>query len=609
MLPFVVLSLAVYLAAHHTHGFIPPDEGLLGQSAERVLRGEWPHRDFDDPYTGLLSLLHAGAMRLFGVDSLALRRVLLVAAIGFSVVVYRLARRAVSPPLAAFVTWGALAWAMSSYFAPLPSWYNLMCAATALLFLLRATERGRRRDVALAGLFGGLSLLVKVAGMFHIAASVLSLLFLELTRSTPLQNVRVARATHAVLRLAALCFALALTFLLPLDATVMERLHFNLPGWLLAAVVIVESMRTERREYAPRLGSLLATFGSYGAGVAVPVLVFVWPYLTSGGTGALVYDVFVAPRQRIEWVTFELPELETLWTALPMAAVVLAPKPLLRVFRRPPALLLLAALLSVALAYGSKNAVYTRLWSSLRPLVPLATLGCALWLFRRDTAEAPRRTQLFCVAAMTALASLVQFPFSFGIYFLYVAPLLVLALAFLATRQPAAPSGLWIVVACFHFGFALAWVNDSWVVTLGTRYFPDPSDSYLALPRGGLWVDQAQAQPLTQLVHAIEAHSDPSAFIYAAPDCPQVYFFSGRRNPTRTFYDRFDRDYAGDQEPRAQRILDSLESHAVDVAVICHYPEFSSRMTGPLLERLEQRFPSSIEVSPMFTLRFRARPR
>ena len=607
MLPCAIFSLAVYLAAHHAHGFIPHDEGLLAQSAERVLRGEWPHRDFDDPYTGTLSLLHAGAMRLFGVELLAMRRVLLLAAIGFSVVVYRLARRAVSPPLAAFVTWGAMTWAMPNYFAALPSWYNLMAAATALLFLLRAAEHGRKLDVALAGVFGGLSLLVKVVGMFHIAASILSLLFLELSRAVPVANVRVLRVTHGLLRLAALIFALALTGLLPFDASLMDRLHFTLPGWLLGAVVIVESVRAERRAEAPRLGSLFGTLASYGLGVALPVSIFLWPYLRSGSTGVLAYDVFVAPQQRVDRVSFPLPALWTLVAAVPMAIVVLAPRALSRRVASPIALLLLAAVLCVPLAYGSKAGVYTLLWMSLRPLVPLATLGCALWLMR-ETAEPLPRSQLFCVAAMTALASLVQFPYAFGVYFLYVAPLLVVLFAFLASRQPAALRRLWVVVACFHFGFALLWVNTGFVRTMGMRYFPDPSDTYLELPRAGLIVDRLNAQAYTQVVRAIEAHSEPSAYIYAAPDCPEVYFLSGRRNPTRTFYDLFDRDYAGAEERRAQRILETLEDHAVDVAVICKYPEFSSRISRPLTEQLERRFPWSIDVKPLFTVRFRDRP-
>ena len=61
-----LLSL-VYMAAYVKRGWVPHDEGTLGLSAERVLQGQLPHRDFDD-YTGGLTFVHALAFRLFGIN-------------------------------------------------------------------------------------------------------------------------------------------------------------------------------------------------------------------------------------------------------------------------------------------------------------------------------------------------------------------------------------------------------------------------------------------------------------------------------------------------------------------------------------------------------------
>ena len=54
-------------------------EGTLAQSAERILAGELPHRDFVERYTGGLSYLNAFAFRVFGVQLLAMRYALFVA--------------------------------------------------------------------------------------------------------------------------------------------------------------------------------------------------------------------------------------------------------------------------------------------------------------------------------------------------------------------------------------------------------------------------------------------------------------------------------------------------------------------------------------------------
>src|SRR2546427_5614709 len=51
----VFLVCAIYMATDLKRSWAPEDEGTLGQSAERVLQGELPQRDFDDVYTGGLS--------------------------------------------------------------------------------------------------------------------------------------------------------------------------------------------------------------------------------------------------------------------------------------------------------------------------------------------------------------------------------------------------------------------------------------------------------------------------------------------------------------------------------------------------------------------------
>ena len=52
---------------------MPFDDGALAQSAERLLQGQLPHRDFDEIYTGGLTFLNAGAFRLFGISLWSLR--------------------------------------------------------------------------------------------------------------------------------------------------------------------------------------------------------------------------------------------------------------------------------------------------------------------------------------------------------------------------------------------------------------------------------------------------------------------------------------------------------------------------------------------------------
>jgi hypothetical protein len=53
------LVSGVYLGLNLRRGWVPHDEGILAQAAERVLHGEMPHRDFNDRYTGGMTYVNA----------------------------------------------------------------------------------------------------------------------------------------------------------------------------------------------------------------------------------------------------------------------------------------------------------------------------------------------------------------------------------------------------------------------------------------------------------------------------------------------------------------------------------------------------------------------
>ena len=172
MLVLVLVTASVYLFLQYDQGWIAHDEGLLGQSATRVLDGELPHVDFDEPYTGGLTMMHALAMKLLGMHSTSLRLVLLLFSIAATGVTYNIAIRVCTPWLAALVAWIALAWSVPNYFAALPSWYNLFFSLFGSLALIKYDESDKRTWLIGAGVFGGLSFLAKVSGLYFVAGYV-----------------------------------------------------------------------------------------------------------------------------------------------------------------------------------------------------------------------------------------------------------------------------------------------------------------------------------------------------------------------------------------------------------------------------------------------------
>ena len=113
---------AIYTASLLKGGWIPHDEGAFAQSAERVLMGELPHRDFDLGYTGGQSYLNAFAFWLLGTNLATLRIVLFIFFLAWVPAVYAIASRFVSPPGAGAATLLALTWSVANYPAAVTSW-------------------------------------------------------------------------------------------------------------------------------------------------------------------------------------------------------------------------------------------------------------------------------------------------------------------------------------------------------------------------------------------------------------------------------------------------------------------------------------------------------
>ena len=155
----VLVVSAFYVAWHLNRGWMPYDEGALAQSAERVLQGELPHRDFDEIYTGGLAFLNAGAFRLLGTTLLPMRLALFVVFIAWIPAVFAIASRFVRPVVAGLVALLAVGWSLPNYTAAMPSWYNLFLATFGLVALFQYLEDGRQRWLVAAGVAGGLSFL------------------------------------------------------------------------------------------------------------------------------------------------------------------------------------------------------------------------------------------------------------------------------------------------------------------------------------------------------------------------------------------------------------------------------------------------------------------
>lgn len=573
---------------------------MLGQIGERILAGQMPHRDFDDPYTGGLGYLHALAFLAFGVHILSLRIVLFLAALAWIPAVFVVARRFVSPVTAALITASAVAWTMPNYFASMPSYYNLFFATWGTAALLRHVDTNSRIWLFIAGLCGGLSFLVKASGLYFVGAVIVFLLYREHLqhRGTEPRSLSVFVAKTVF----GLIFVTGLAGLVAAHPGTSEFLHFFLPGTALVAVLLWTEWSDGRGPAGERIRGAALLVLPFLSGVLLPVTLFILPYVVTGSVSAWYEGVFVAPRSRFHSATAEMPPPVTMLAALPYGLVLVGGVARARLLDRRWGMVVFAATAAIALlaiAGGAVDPLYRSVWYSVRHLtLPIVLAGCFLLVSEHLGLSLPARQELYLLSLLAALMPLVQIPFAAAIYFCYAAPFLLLAAV--AVVRHSSTRYHWVHPALLggYLLFAVMWTNTNYVWTLGTSRVPYDFVGASMLPRAGIRMTAGDRTDYAKLVGLIQQANGSKRQIYAAPDCPEVYFLSGTSNPTRTIYE-FLRPAVN-----ADATLEVLERHRIDVVVINRSPGFSGPLDDSLAQALERKYPYYAEAG-RFIVRWR----
>jgi hypothetical protein len=598
----VFLLSAAYMARELKRQWVPHDEGTLAQSAERVLHGELPHRDFDDVYTGGLAFLDAAVFRILGVNLASLRYAAYILFLGWVCALFYVAFRFVSVPVACLVTFMAVAWGYPNYAAAMPSWYNLFLATFGLAALLHYVEVRSWVWLLVAGMCGGLSFLVKLSGLFFISSVLLFLLFREqAANSSESRSDKRTVLYPLFVYVCVLAYVCLLFAMLRLELNVVTFGYFFVPGCLVAALI---PWREFRKTNPPsrRFRFLRREVSIFLLGVLLPIMVFVILYAKEGGLEDLFRGVFVLPRQRYEHAaitqsTFRFLAGMIVDTIL-VWSVFLAPTRIARVSRIAVAGGLSAAILLATKYPAVQKAVWSVIWN-WSPMAIVAGLVILLWPRKYGLISADLSQKLFLLLSVIAGCSLIQLPFVAPIYFCYVAPLTVLGCAAVLQHFEPPPRLFLGVVYCCVLCYVLFQVTPGFIYAMGSHYARDVQPQVLSLRRaGGLRVSPDAATTYQTLTKVIKDHARGD-YLYATPDCPEVYFLSGFRNPTRTLFDFFD-----DPVGRTGRILDALHARNVSLVVLNEKPSFSDPVPPDLRSLLEKEYPAQ-QVVGAFEVRWK----
>lgn len=598
-----LLASAALLTIYWDRGWIPHDEGTLAHAAERVLQGELPHRDFDDPYSGGLSALNALAFRAFGVNLAAMRLVLVAVALACVPAIFYIASRFTGYVGAAAVSFSAIVWSLPNYPAPMPSWYNLYLALFGTAAVVRHIETGRSRWLVIAGAIGGLSIAVKTSGLYYVAATLLLLLFREQSLSGRSSGPQTFSSfVYSAAIFAALAgFVASLLAIVGIGAEAAQFFQFVVPAASLAILLMARELEC-RGLAATRLRTTAGLVAPFAAGIALVIVPWLGVYVWAHAPGALLKGLFVLPLLRLNFAAVGPVPIAAAFAVLPIVLLAAFSSYGRRRAGAVDAVVFAAVATWVLWMAGVGPRTYRFLWYSLLALIPVMVTGGAVLLARRAAASGiashgprpagteGRRQMLLLLLAMSAMVGLVQFPFTAPVYFCYVAPFALLAALALTTELRRMPRMIPAVLLALYTGFGLLYVNPGVIYTTrltrisGARFEP------LALDRGGITVPAADNAEYRRLVAVMRSRAT-SRYAYAAPDSPEVYFLSGLRNPTRTLFDFFER-----REGHVTRTLAALDRHGVSVVAINRRPAFSGPISGELAWRLRQRFPHATTV-------------
>ena len=568
VLCLLMVIAGTYVGVRVNQSWIAVDDGILAQSAVRVLQGQLPHSDFVEIYTGGLSFIHAAAFRVFGVNLLSLRICVFLFFLTWVPALYYITLRFTPPVTAGMVVLLAIAWSFPNYEAAMPSWYNLFFATFGAAALLRYLEVRSRRWLFIAGLCGGISILIKVIGFYYIAGVLLFLAFLEQSDNEQRGTGKNSWGYRAFSAGALLAFLGSLIYMLHSRLAAGEFYHFLLPSLAVVGMILLGE-RKAGAGTGERFAALLRLVIPFICGTLIPIVIFLIPYALARSAGGFFSGVSTSTvAHAIDLAVARPASPKYIVAILPLVAF-LAAGMYWKQFQGRMVGAAVALLAVVVVVRAPRSAfVYSGVWLSvvmLTPVVVAAGVASILALRSREGISKLQRERLVLLVALAATCTLVQYPFPVPIYLCYGLPLTLLALVAIVTAARK-QRGTYVLASLVGLYLAFAVVNLIPLRLAEYSHAFGPRD-LLRVPRGGLLIeDEPYFEDLTIF---LQQHA-PNGLMYAGNDCPELYFLTGLKNITRD-----------DNGAPAEEVLKALQSTDVKVVVIFESPYFPSAQTSP----------------------------
>jgi len=589
VLAVVLVVAGIYAGFHISRGWAPSDDGTLSQSALRAMQGQLPHRDFAEIYTGGLSFIHALAFRAFGVNLMSLRICVFLFFLAWLPAVYYVALRFTSALAAGAITLLAVAWGYPNYPAAMPSWYNLFFATFGAAALLRYLDVRTRRWLFVAGVCGGVSILIKVIGAYYVAGALLFLAFLEQSESADEFGAGESSNnswSYRIFSVSALMLFLAILLdVLHARLGMAEFYHFVLPSTVVVVLILLGE-RSIRAGSTQRFKTIFRAVIPFLGGVIGPVIVFLMPYARSGAIGQFLSGVTSSAVTR----TIALGLLRPVSIEKSIFALVLVGLIAAAMYLREFQGIIVGAAVTLGLAVmfvkaEASDRIILGVWYSAATLTPLVVLLGAAVVLTAGKRSGPTKLQqqrIMLLISLAAVCTLVQYPWAASIYLSYSLPLTLLAaVAIVATARKQPGTYVLAAVTVFYLLFGVVMLVPDYVYEFTHKV--GRMDELHLERAGGLRINYAAN--FEGLTRFLQQHS-PNGLMYAANDCPELYFLSGLKNVTNN-----------DGGAPPEQVLKALQSDDLKLVVINEAPLFpTARMNPEIRAEVMRKFPHSLQT-------------
>ena len=503
------------VAVFHDRFWWPPDDGAYAHVAERVLAGEVLNRDIQDLHAGFVNFANASAMAIFGSNLVAMRYPLAILTVVQACLIFLITLpRGTIVAVAAGTAAAALTFIQ--FLNPTAHWYTLFLFVTVLAVLNWMPKESWWSTMAVGFLVMTIFLFRQLTGVF-VGIGVLTFLLCvagpTYTTACQFRDRTLARGSIVIMAIGLLGYLIAKTDLAGLIMFGMGPL----------VILLWAIFRCDCRN-----SDAAAIISSLALGGLVALAPLVLYHLVNGSMLSWLDDTILA--------AFALSEMQF----IDQASFVI--------------LFLLAVKTAIAPA-GLAALINGVFWIVLVLLPPLVALITIIGLYRQDRSNGAR---VFLLPFLTLFYGLIAVHYQIPIYLMYTVAIFLVGLLWLApSRRSLARAGsvglvFFLSATGLYFQAGQPLSRGMAGVVAGTRV---PVVEVSGLDRASLRIGADDAATYGQLVDLIQRETPENGTILALPVNPELYFLSGRRNPTWFFNSAL-----GIQtEQQFQRVLELIE--------------------------------------------------